>query len=757
MAIALDDLNPPQAEAVAHVDGPLIVFAGAGSGKTRVITYRIANMIARHGVPPYRVLAVTFTNKAAGEMKHRLERMLGAQIVRELWIGTFHAVCVRLIRRYHEAMTIGRNFVIYDESDQRALMKRVVEELGLDDRRYPPGKVLARIEREKQEARGPAEMIVRGYFDEITQRCYELYEKRLAAANACDFADLLLHVLRLAEDEKSDSARHLRERFSHVLVDEFQDTNLVQYRLVKALGGTTRNICVVGDDDQSIYRWRGADVRNIRGFTRDFPEARLVKLEQNYRSSQNVVAAALGVIKPARDRQPKELWTGNPAGEPVRVVHSANERDEAAFVVGALQNHLEAGVSPRDAAIFYRVHAQSRVLEEAMRAENIPYQIVGGLKFFDRAEVKDLLAYLRVVVNSKSDVDLVRIINRPARKIGGKTVDKLTEIARQRGTSLYDAIPETAAGLGPAAKKSMEDLHQLLAEYTKAAATASPRELAEDLVARTGYGAWLEAQDSVEADARLDNIKELLGSLSDYEEERALAGEETSLEDYLTRITLVADADTLEDVPRVPMMTVHAAKGLEFDVVFLTGLEERLFPLLRQEPGEAEDLEEERRLAYVAVTRARHHLYATFTNTRTIYGQLRYNQPSRFLADIPAGAQARVATEALTSISRSYTMGTPVTIRDFVRAGASRVEPQREIEPLPAPGERYVERDDDVPMYDDDDAVEPAAVRIGARVRHPKFGVGVVRSIDAGVDPTATVKFQGTEPKRIKLRFLLRA
>ncbi len=757
--IAVDALNEPQSDAVAQADGPVIVFAGAGSGKTRVITYRIANLVATHRVPPYRLLGVTFTNKAAQEMKHRLERILGEGMARELWIGTFHAVCVRLIRRYHEQMGLNRNFVIYDDSDQKAVMTRVLKELKIDERRYAPKKVLARIQREKQEARGPDELSIDGYFDEIAKRCFEAYQRHLKAANAADFSDLLLHVLHLAEDQKSEAGAHLRSRFSHVLVDEFQDVNQVQYRLVRALAGEGRNICVVGDDDQSIYRWRGADVRNIRGFTRDFPDAKLIKLEQNYRSSGHVVSAALGVIRCATDRQPKELWTNNPDGEPVKVVHTANERDEAAHVVGQVRALIATGISPREIAVFYRVHAQSRVLEEVMRGQDVPYQIIGGHKFFDRAEVKDLLAYLRVIVNPQSDVDLVRIINKPARRIGARTIEHLAATALTEGCSLYAAIGPLCAStrIGAATKRHLRTFGELLGGFMRAAETASPRDLAEEVLEESGYGRWLKGQDNAEADARLDNLQELLGSIQEYEEDQSYADEEPTVADFLTRVSLAADADNLADVPRVPMMTVHAAKGLEFDHVFLTGLEEGLFPVRGQQAGEEEELEEERRLAYVAITRARHQLTITHTHTRMIYGQVRYNEPSRFLGDLPARDQERLVTEALRDVSRSVSSSqSSPPWRELIRAGS----PQRSQAPTPPPprppGERYVERDPDGEdnTFGDGGDLDQGAIRAGTKVRHTKFGLGVIRQLDEGLDPAATVTFSGWGVKRIKVRYL---
>lgn len=776
----IDGLNEPQREAVAHAHGPMIVFAGAGSGKTRVITYRIANLVATHDVPPYRILAVTFTNKAAGEMRERLVTLLGEEITRELWIGTFHAVCVRLIRRYSEAIGISKRFTIYDDSDQKSLMKRVMKELAIDEKRISPQQVLGRIGKEKQEGRGPDEFEPNDWLDEIVHRCFVAYQDHLTQSNAVDFSDLLLIVMRFAERKNDDSAEHLRRRFSHILVDEFQDTNLVQYRLVRALAGDDPNICVVGDDDQSIYRWRGADIRNIRNFTRDYRGARLVKLEQNYRSTENVVGAALGVIRTARDRQPKELWTANDAGAPVKIVHCANERDEADYVVKGLRRLIREGISPREIAVFYRVHAQSRVLEDAMRKHNVPYQIVGGTRFFDRAEIKDVLAYLRVVANPQSDVDLLRIINKPPRKIGNKTVSELAATARKQHTPLFDALAATSERLPKAAKRALTAFHELMERAHAASTTISVYELASDLVVASGYIDWLQKQDNVESDSRVDNIQELLGAIKEYEEEASQANEPPSLEDYLTRVTLVSDADTMEDVPRVPMMTIHAAKGLEFDAVFVTGLEEGLFPLRGQEPGQEAELEEERRLAYVAITRARDRLELTHTNTRMIYGQTRYNTASRFLADIPPRHQERAATEALHQLSSGFTRGQMPQWRDIIRADSNgnaprmtvptrpdrypRPEPQKrgqgqldfETPKPPKPqyeeGERYVERDEHSDDFDDD-MLDGRSVRVGMRVRHQSFGIGEIRDIGTGPDPAATVKFE-RGPKRVKLRFL---
>lgn len=750
-SLVLDTLNEPQAAAVAHVDGPLIVFAGAGSGKTRVITYRIANLVAVHNVPPWAVLAVTFTNKAAGEMRERLTGLLGTDVARGLWMGTFHSVCVRLLRRYHEEAGLGRNFVIYDSSDQKAVIKRVLKSLELDERRFAPMHVLGRIHKEKQEGRGPDDFDVSNYFDEVAQRCYFAYQAALEQANACDFEDLLLRVLHLAEDPTTEAGAHLRQRFRHVLVDEFQDVNLVQYRLVRAFAAE-RNICVVGDDDQSIYTWRGADIRNIRGFTRDYPDAKMVKLEQNYRSTSNVVGAALGVIRHARQRQAKELWTGNDAGDPVRIVFTANERDEALFVVNGVRDLIAKGTKREEIVVFYRVHAQSRLLEEAMRSANVPYQIVGGMKFFERAEVKDLLAYLRVAINPQSNVDLLRIINTPPRKIGAKSITQLGEIATEQGCCLYDAIVPLCASdrIGPAAKRSLRAFDEMMSGFSRAATTAPPHELAQEVLLESGYAAWLKKQDNAEADARMENLEEVLGAIQEYEDVQAEADEEASLADYLTQISLLSDADTMEEVPRVSMMTVHAAKGLEFDAVFITGMEERLFPLRGQEPGEEEQLEEERRLTYVAITRARKLLTISHANTRLIYGQTRYNTPSRFLGDIPRELTELLSTENVNAHRRELSRSTGSS--GFGSPRTRPVAPPRNEE------ERYVDTEDPDLDFDDFDDVdfgdEAAELRVGGRVRHKRFGIGVVRAIGQGPDPVITVAFGEFDLRRIKLSFL---
>jgi DNA helicase II / ATP-dependent DNA helicase PcrA len=640
-------LNPPQAKAVHHVKGPLLVFAGAGSGKTRVITFRVANLIARHRVAPYRILAVTFTNKAAGEMRSRLSKILGEEIGRDIAVGTFHATCARLLRRHAESVGLTKSFVIYDDSDQRALVGRVLKDLGLDDRSYPPKTLLARIHKEKQEGRTPEDVQGSGFADEVLIRVFEAYQRHLRTANAVDFEDLIGHVMRLAESE-GFSGRELRERFDHVLVDEFQDTNQVQYRLVRALVQKHHNLCVVGDDDQSIYRWRGGDVRIIRGYKRDFPEAEVIKLEENYRSTARIVRAALSVIKPSREREPKELFTNNSEGSKITVVLARDERDEATFVIGRVKDAISRGIDPRELAVFYRIHAMSRVVEEAFRAEGLPYRIVGGMRFFERAEVKDLLSYLRVAANPRSDVDVLRVINTPTRGIGDGTIAKVTEIAFQRGTSMYDALDAAAdvPSIAAAARKKLAAFRDMIEGFRKGVDRMLPSELALRILDESGYRKMLDADDSAESDARLQNLEELIGSLKEYEEEAEAGGGAPTLEAYLERVTLSSSADESEDTGRVSLMTVHAAKGLEFEEVFLLGMEEELFPYERRGDENGMDEEEERRLAYVAITRARKRLFLTQTAIRTLFGNTRYGRPSRFVLDLPRQDLDTLATSS---------------------------------------------------------------------------------------------------------------
>ncbi|MBX3185786.1 MAG: UvrD-helicase domain-containing protein [Labilithrix sp.] len=759
-AAAAPELNPPQAEAVAHVAGPLLVFAGAGSGKTRVITYRIANLVARERVAPWRILAVTFTNKAAGEMRARLERpeMLGP-VARDLWVGTFHATCAKFLRLFPEAIERTRSFVIYDTTDQKAVVTRALRDLDLDDRRYPPKVVLSRIHKEKQEGRGPDDMSLDSFGDDIVKKVYARYEQALRAANALDFEDLILSVVRILEAPLDGSMpadvvrakEALEKKFDYVLVDEFQDTNQIQYRLLKRLASRTRNLCVVGDDDQSIYRWRGADVRNIRGFRKDYPDAKVVKLEQNYRSTKRIVASALAVIAPSPTREPKELWTDNDDGSPIRLVAVADERDEAACVVRTIKDAREAGISPKEVAVFYRVHAQSRVLEEALRAVNMPYQIIGGTRFYERAEIKDAISYLRVLVNPKSDVDLIRIINTPARGIGNTTVERVAAYASTQQISLFEALrrlDDFSEDLGTAPRKRVGQFRELLLGLIEESKERPPADVLRMVLAKSGYKTALEAEDTAEAEGRLENLAELEGSMHDYAAEAEARGEAPSLDGFLERVTLQSDADTITGDERVTLMTVHGAKGLEFELVLLTGMEEDMFPYRNQEPRSPEEMEEERRLAYVAVTRARKHLVVTHARQRQIFGTTRLGVPSRFVSDFPPAAVEQLETAA----ARAAGQAGRWIDRDSHRAPTSwrPQQPAREVprEPVREAGERYVE-------YDGADApAEGAALRRGSRVVHEKFGRGEVLKVVSVGEPAVVAFFPGWGEKKVLARFL---
>ncbi len=793
MTTPLAELNAPQAEAVAHVRGPILVFAGAGSGKTRVITYRVANLVASERIPPYRILAVTFTNKAAGEMRARLDGLLGHDIAKDLWVGTFHATCAKLLRRYGEAVGLPKSFIIYDTQDQKAVVNRVLRELDLDERRYPPRAALAKIHSEKQEGRGPADMAIDTYVDEKMVKIFEAYEAHLASAGAVDFEDLIGRMVKLVEDPSIPEGNAIRRRFEFVLVDEFQDTNSMQYRLLRALARDHKNLCVVGDDDQSIYRWRGADVRNIRGFKKDFPDAVVVKLEQNYRSSARIVKAALGVIGPSRDREPKELWTANDEGLPIDVVATRDEHDEAAFVTRAITDARAAGTSLEHIAVFYRVHAQSRVLEEGLRVANLPYQIVGGTKFYERAEIKDALSYLRVLVNPRSDVDFLRIVNSPARGIGQTTILRLTAFAHARKIPVHDALSfvTECSEIAAAAQKKLAGVRELLAKLRREAEHAPPSTVLLDVLDATGYREALRSENNAESDARLENLAELVGSIRDFELEAQAAGESATLDGFLERVSLQADVDQMKNEPKVTLMTVHGAKGLEFDLVLLTGMEEDMFPYQKMDGSQGpEEMEEERRLAYVAVTRARKKLVLTHAGTRQIFGNTRWGRPSRFLANLPADAIEVKQTRAAGTAPVPFVDRPPTMTRELqplpwktnrpsspppprarsapsssaasgasaspwgempIRPLSSRGAPERPSPPREA-GERYVDNEyfDDAPSDND----EP--VRRGSRVFHERFGEGEVLNVIAAADPMIVAFFPGWGEKKVLARFLRR-
>jgi DNA helicase-2/ATP-dependent DNA helicase PcrA len=739
--ISRSRLNERQREAVEHEGGPLVVFAGAGSGKTMVITHRVSRLIAEGAVPPWRILAVTFTNKAAGEMRDRLDLLLPAG-AGDLWVGTFHATCARLLRSHHADCGVRRDFVIYDDSDQRAVLARLIRERELDSAAFTPERLAYRINRAKQEGIGPDEYQPAGERDRITRQLFVEYQERLRQAGALDFGDLIFRLTRaMSENEPLRDA--LRERFDHVLVDEFQDTNHVQFRFVSELSAVHRNLCVVGDDDQSIYRWRGADRRNILDFRKHFPDARLIKLEQNYRSTRRILRVANAVVTHNIDREPKTLWTENEEGLPVTAVCCDDERHEAWVFVETIREFLAGGASRSDVALLYRIHAQSRVFEEALRAANIPYRVVGGIRFYDRAEVKDVLAYLRAVHNPDDDVSLLRVINTPPRGIGKTTIDRLTAGATRAGSSVWRAVCRVREGgaFGTAARKKLARFRDLVGELRAAASGgATPAELTAEVMRLTGYRDRLVQADHAEADAKLENLRELEESMLEFER----LAEEATLGAFLELVTLQTDTDRESDESLVTLMTVHAAKGLEFPLVVVAGVEEGRFPLLRADEGEGiDELEEERRLAYVAFTRARQRLLLTFAQSRFVYGERQPCERSRFIGEIPPGELNLVGPRR----ARPDRLAGDPDGRPRYRQGHPSEYPSARSRTVDIEGDSRVDRLEGSDLCG-------VALGPGARVRHARFGVGSVIEVRPGSRPTVVVRFPGYGNKTIVTQYL---
>lgn len=635
-------LNPAQKEAVECLEGPLLIMAGAGSGKTRVLTHRIANLLA-HGVSPYSILAITFTNKAAAEMRERVERMIGLGS-KDIWLSTFHSFCARLLRREIEATGIyQKNFVIYDTSDTQSVIKKCLKEMNLDDKQYTPSGILGAISNAKNQMMGPGafgqEARLNGNFhDQKVAEVYTMYQAKLRANNALDFDDLLLVAVSLLEDNEDIRTKY-QQRFRYIMVDEYQDTNGAQYKLTQLLAAGHRNICVVGDADQSIYGWRGADMRNIMNFEKDYPEARTIMLEQNYRSTKKILAAANAVIEHNTNRKPKNLWTENTEGEPITTYLAADERDEARFILDSITKQQTIyNTAYGDIAVLYRTNAQSRVLEEAFMRQRVPYTMVGGLKFYERMEIKDIIAYMRVLSNPFDSESLSRIINVPRRGIGDTSLVKLNLFAAGQQKSLFEVIanPDTLdeiPGLTARTKNPLATFATLLLNLMNKQLTASVSELVEAIIDQTGYIEALKAdkKKGEENASRIENLKEFIGVARDYEK----IDNEASLMGFLEHIALITDQDRSEESDeQVTLMTLHSAKGLEFPVVFIAGMEEGIFPHARTLDS-AEELEEERRTCYVGITRAERKLYLTYASLRTIYGQTRISDPSRFLGEIP--------------------------------------------------------------------------------------------------------------------------
>ena len=630
MTDLLDSLNPVQRQAVEHTEGALLLLSGAGSGKTRVITHRIAHLIRHHNVSPFNILAVTFTNKAAGEMKTRLEALIG-DISRQLWVSTFHSSCARILRRDIEQLGYSRTFTIYDTTDQQTLIKEILKTLQLREDQNNPRAILGMISNAKNELIKPdlyAET-AEDFFEQRVAQIYRIYQDYLRENEALDFDDLIMLTVELFES-CPDVLEYYQDKFQYILIDEYQDTNHSQYRLVHALAKKHQNICVVGDDDQSIYSWRGADITNILNFEQDYPNTTILRLEQNYRSTQNILSAAYEVVRNNRRRKEKQLWTENDTGEGIICYEAMDEVNEAGYVVQEIQNWKSRGLKYGDCVIFYRINAQSRTFEDALRSDNIPYQIVGGLRFYERMEVKDVLAYLRVIVNPADTISLKRIINTPRRGIGATTIQQLENFANAEGISLFEAVMQVREipTIRSAAQEKVRAFADLILSLSP---NEPPVQTIETTLERTGYLDYLEGARTIEAQSRVENVGELITAAAEYEQNEL----EPTLFGFLEMVTLTADIDSMDDKSDVvTLMTLHSAKGLEFPIVFMVGVEEGSLPHQRATSSE-DELEEERRLCYVGITRAKEQVYLTHANLRRLYGREEYRARSRFIDEIP--------------------------------------------------------------------------------------------------------------------------
>ncbi|WP_270598288.1 DNA helicase PcrA [Enterococcus asini] len=638
----LKGMNPRQAEAVQLTEGPLLIMAGAGSGKTRVLTHRIAYLIEEKGVNPWNILAITFTNKAAKEMKERVINLMEAG-GEDVWISTFHSMCVRILRRDVDHIGYSKNFTIIDSSEQLTLMKRVVKEQNIDPKKYDPRSILGAISNAKNELLTVAAYSARqgSLFEDIVARCYDLYQKELRRNQCLDFDDLIMLTIRLFQDNP-EILQYYQRKFHYIHVDEYQDTNHAQYTLVNLLAAGFRNLCVVGDADQSIYGWRGADMQNILDFEKDYPDAQTILLEQNYRSTKNILSAANQVIGHNQNRKEKKLWTENDQGDKITYYRGDSERDEGRFIVSEIQRlQREQQRKYGDFAVLYRTNAQSRVVEETFLKANIPYKMVGGHKFYDRKEIKDILAYLQVIANPADSLSLLRIINVPKRGVGAGSIEKLQSFAALHDFSLLEAGQNVAlSSLKGKAATEIEKLAQSLADFNQMIPYLSVTELTREVLEKTGYEDELKRQNNLESQNRLENLEEFLSVTMEFDKtyeaqpEEEQEAPEDKLTIFLNDLALLSDVDSYEEeASEVTLMTLHAAKGLEFPVVFLVGMEEGVFPLSRAMMEEAE-LEEERRLAYVGITRAEEALYLTNALSRTLYGKTQYNRPSRFVSEI---------------------------------------------------------------------------------------------------------------------------
>ncbi len=733
-----DTLNEEQREAVLQTDGPLLILAGAGSGKTRVLTHRIAYLIEEKGVNPWNILAITFTNKAAGEMRERVDKLVGFGS-ESIWVSTFHSMCVRILRRHIDLLGYDTNFTIYDTDDQKTLMKDICKLLQIDTKIFRERSLLAAISHAKDELVTPEEFRIRAVGDFSKQKVasvYEEYEKQMRANNALDFDDLLMKTVQLFQTQ-ADVLDYYQERFRYIMVDEYQDTNTVQFELVRLLSSKYRNLCVVGDDDQSIYKFRGANIKNILNFEEVFSDARVIKLEQNYRSTENILNAANAVIRHNKGRKDKTLWTDNGEGEKLNFRQFDNAFDEAEYIVGDIRERVDKGEAAyHDHAILYRTNAQSRMFEEKFVTANIPYKIVGGINFYARREIKDLLAYLKTVDNGRDDLAVRRIINIPKRGIGLTSINRVQEYAAEREIGFYDAllaadlIPNIGRGLG-----KLESFVALVEHFKQDAGEMSISQLLQEIIEETGYVESLQEEDREEAQARMENIDELISKVAAYEENCEAMNEPATLSGFLEEVALVADIDSLdESSDYVILMTLHSAKGLEFPHVYLAGMEDGIFPsYLSVTADDPDEVEEERRLCYVGITRAEKELTLTCARRRMIRGETQYNKMSRFLKEIPMHL---LSTGAVFEKEPEE----PVKMTPYRQAQQTfRAKSYLQTKPV----QQFGNPKGDGPGYG-----------VGDRVRHMKFGEGTVTGItEGGRDYEVTVDFDGPGTKKMFAAF----
>ena len=758
-----DKLNEPQREAVYHTDGPLLILAGAGSGKTRVLTHRIAYLIGERGVDAWNILAITFTNKAAEEMRQRVDNLVGFG-AESVWVSTFHSACVRILRRFIDRLGYENHFTIYDTDDQKTLIKEVCRKVDVDTKVFKERSLLSAISSAKNEMILPDEFELNagGDFAKMKiAKVYREYEAQMRANNALDFDDLLVKTVQLLQTQP-DVLESYQERFRYIMVDEYQDTNTVQFQLVSLLAGKYKNLCVVGDDDQSIYKFRGANIRNILDFEHEFPDAKVIKLEQNYRSTGNILNAANSVIANNRGRKEKSLWTENGEGELIRLRQFDTAFDEADFIGEDIKSAVRQGGSYNDSAVLYRTNAQSRLLEEKFIAMNIPYKIVGGVNFYARREIKDLLAYLKTIDNGRDDVAVRRIINVPKRGIGLTTINRIQESATERGIGFYEALlaPELIAGVGRSATKL--DSFAALIEYFKTLAEEmNITDLLQEVIEKTGYIESLENEDKEEAKTRKENIDELISKAATYEESCQDKDEKATLSGFLEEVALVADIDSLdEDQEYVVLMTLHSAKGLEFPRVYLAGMEDGLFPgYMSINAGDREELEEERRLCYVGITRAEQELTLTSARRRMVHGETQYNPMSRFVKEIPR--------ELLDTGNKKFTQETemPAQQNTYARAreafraqafagalgGMTPAKNQGTGKPLTgSQALASLQKGSQLAAGGNG----PLGYEVGDRVRHVKFGEGTVTDIkEGGRDHEVTIEFDSVGTRKMFAKF----